>query len=185
MWCLGCGVFWFVCLFLRNGSASEILDRFNRHFCENFCFFQRIPIDTNGDTDPRKINKRGNFLKPFRLTISISYWCSCWLLSKQLQLCQEPAKSAISLWAISWQCMTQTRCIYSEIRFRTSWYTKTCIYTYLKYLIMVVRMFGFIHLFWMRQYTQCCNTGFVNFLIIQSARGSLMLITIRRPNTRH
>lgn len=37
----------------------------------------------------------------------------------------------------------------------------------------------------MRQNTQCCNTGFVNFLTIQSARGSLMLIIIRRPSTTH
>lgn len=87
-------------------------------------------------------NKRGNFLQPPLLIISISRWCSHWLLSKHLWLCQDPAKYAISVWDISCQCTTWNRCI--SCRIRTLWLTKRRVSTYFKYLIIVVRMYDFI-----------------------------------------
>lgn len=116
-----------------------IWDRFNTGFCGNFRFFQEelILILMETLTHEKKQDIRGNISQtiPASLIISISYWCSCWLFSKQLRLCQETAKYAIS--AISWQHMTRNQRIYFKIP--TSWVTKTCVEASFKYL-MVVRM---------------------------------------------
>lgn len=71
--------------------------------------------------------------------------------------------------------MTQNRRFYFEML--TSWVTKTCVETSSKHL-MVVRMYDFAKIH------NVATQDLVNFLIIQSARGSLMLITFSQ-NTLH
>lgn len=132
------------------------------------------------ETLTQEKTNRGNISQtiPAALIISISYWCSRWLFSKQLRLCQETANtlfqselSAGSVWHKI--CVFISRCWHRGSQRRV---LRPLLNTWWLWECTILSEHTKIH--------NVATQDLVNFLIIQSARGSLMLITFSQ-NTLH